>query len=383
MRADIQPCNSITTLPIDCVGTIANNITEDTDDKNPHLLSLSAWSRISHSMMAQLAPWLNPQEHGYRLINQASDHVYRSISTMKLVARFAPFFPDNVLENEIRVSCGLSTSQEVNELLMIARAGETMHPSAQEAIALHLKEKGILARANEADFTSEQYQLGANVVAEILGLCGINIYEFERSKEKILLAASLLNDGLKALSMLTKPLRIYGFFRIAKSLDNQYSAPIAQQCLAHSKSFISNEWDVEFMASKYGKHYTEGLTTFMRLPMPDSYLIEESVASLLDSYLTTRSATDPHWKTLPDNVLDLSLGLYLSLRLKNKPGNLLQQLTAKGIFTKEELAIMDAGEWSDKTNQAKARLEFQRLLQNAAALQAAAQQAAHQQDLRH
>lgn len=381
MRADIQTAYSITTLPDDCVGGIVKHITEDANDENtnpgrskiPDLVSLSALSRISKTMMKQLAPWMNPQDHACRLIDQVFDHPYPAVRTMKLVARFAAFFPDNLLENEIRVSCALTTNKLVNELLMIARAGETMNPSAQDAIALDLKQAGVLDGLEGTEYTKKQYQLGINVVAEILATCGIQIYEFERSEEKVLLAASLLDDGLKALSMLTRPLRIAGFLRVAKSLQNEFSAQIAQQFLDHSASFIPSEWDAEFMASAHGAECFDGLSIFMKLPMPDSRTIEEAVMTLLRSHLKARSAADPHWTNLSKDVFDLSLSLYRSLRLKNQADSLVQQLTALGIFTENELLIMDAVQWSGITNKSQARLEFLRLMENASIPKAAGQ----------
>ncbi len=373
MRADIQTVQSITTLPDDCVSCIVKNITEDDDQKSPNLVSLSALSRINHSMMDQMAPWMNPQDHACRLIDQASNHPYPAVRTMNLVARFAAFFPDNLLEKEIRVSCALSTNKLVNELLMIAHASETMNPSAQHAIALDLKEAGILDGTKETDCTKRQYQLGINTVAEILATCGIQIYEFERSDEKVFLAASLLDDGLKAVRMLTRPLRTFGFMRIAKSLQNEFSAPIAQQFLHHSASFIPSEWDAKFMASAHGAEFLDALSIFMRLPMPDSHTIEEAAMTLLDSYLKTRSAIDPHWSTMPKDVLDLSLSLYRSLRLKEQSESLIQQLTALGIFREEELNIMNGFEWIRIPNKPQARLVFLGLMQNASIQQAAAQ----------
>jgi hypothetical protein len=307
---------------------------------------------------------MNPQEHGYRLIDQAADHRYPSVRTMNIVARFAAFFPSEILEKEIRISCGLSTSRIVNELLMKARAGEAMNPESQQAIALHLKDKGILDGINEADRTPDQKQLGINTVADILAICGIQIYESKRTKKKVFLAASLLNDGLKALSSLTKSLRTFGFFRMATSLKNEYSALIAQQFLDHSAWFIPDEWDAEFMASSAGGQCLESLSIFMGLPMPDSDVIEDAVITLLNSYLTTRSATDPHWTAMTQEVFDLSLGLYRSLRLKNKPESLVQQLTALGIFTKDELVIMDAVQWRGMADKTQARSEFLRLMKN-------------------
>ena len=374
MRADIQSVNSITTLPHDCVGSIVKYITEDDKNKSPNLVSLSAWSRTCHSMREQLTPWMNPQEHGYRLIDQAADHRYPSVRTMNLVARFAAFLPAENLEKEIRIGCGLSTSRIVNELLMKARAGETMNPESQLAIALHLKDKGILDGINEADRTPDQKQLGINTVADILSICGIQIYESKRTKKKVFLAASLLNDGLKALSSLTKSLRTFGFLRMATSLKNEYSDSISQQFLDHSAWFIPDEWDAEFMASSAGGQCLESLSIFMGLPMPDSDVIEDAVTTLLNSYLNKRSATDPHWTTMTQEVFDLSLSLYRSLRLKNKPEKLVQQLTELGIFTKDELVIMDAADWSDMSSQTKARTEFLRLMQNASVQRAAEHQ---------
>lgn len=56
MRADIQTVYSITTLPGDCLGYIVKNITKDNDQKIPDLVSMSALSRINHSMMDQMVP---------------------------------------------------------------------------------------------------------------------------------------------------------------------------------------------------------------------------------------------------------------------------------------------------------------------------------------
>lgn len=362
MRADIQTVYSITTLPGDCLGYIVKNITKDNDQKIPDLVSMSALSRINHSMMDQMVPWMNPQDHACRLIEQASDDPYRAVRTMNLVARFAAFFPDNLLERKIRISCALSTIKLVNELLMIARAGETMNPSAQRAIALDLKEAGILGGSKETEWTQRHYQLGINVVADLLALCGIQIHEFERSGEKLFLAASLLDDGLQALSMLTRPLKTFGFLRVAKSLQNEFSVPIAQQLLAHSPRFIPSEWDAEWVASAHGAEFLDGLSILMRLPMPDSHTIEEAVMTLLDSHLKSRSATDHHWSTMPRDVFDLSLSLYRSLRQKSQPESLMQQLTALHIFTDQELVIMGAVEWSSRANKSQAGSQFRRLM---------------------
>lgn len=363
MRADIKTVYSITTLPDDCVGCIVKNITDSDDRKTPDLLSMSALSRVSKSMHEQMKHWMNPQDHACRLIDQAHDYPYPDVRTMNLVARFAAFFPHHCLEKEIRISCALSTSKLVNELLMITRAGEKMPSSAQQAIALHLKETGILAGVEEAACTKAQYQLGINTVAEILAICGIQIYEFERSEKKDFLAASLLDDGLKALSLLTKSLRTFGFLRVAKSLKNHYSAPIAQQFLNHSIWFIPTEWDSDFMASVHGTGCMNGLSIFLRLPMPDSHTIEKAVISLLGSYVAKHARSNPHWKNLPRNVFDLSLSLYRSLRLKNQAETLLKELSALGIFTEDELLIMDAIEWGSITKKTQARSQFLRLMQ--------------------
>ena len=364
MRADNQTAFRITNLPDDCVGLIVHHLELD-DKKFPILVSLSAWGRISKAMLSQLQPWMNPHEHACRLIDQVSVGKYSIIPTMNLVTRFAPFFNDGRLEQEIRISCGMTSNKTVNALLMLARAGDNMEPSAKQALMLHVKNQSILEGKNDGEYTRSQFLEGRNTVVEILAACGIQVFELKREKKKEPLFTTVLNDGLKAISKLSKPLRACGFLRIAKCLKVDYSELIVREFLAHSDAFIPTEWDPEFMESNPGAECLEALSLFMALPMPEIHEVEAAVLKLLRSFLDMRSAKDTHWTSLPDPIFDLSLCLYRSLQHKNNPDMLVQQLEDLGIFTHAELLIMDEAEWYKKMTKEEARTQFQYIMRAA------------------
>lgn len=352
-------CPSLSDLPADCIGTIADQLALVSTPQQPYFRSLLRWSQTNKAMQVHLADWIKlhakPADHvveAFKDAFQSEDQILRTLRTGEAFAQHLT--ADHLCEVAFPYGDELISEFDLSlTLIALAHLQGKINPRAAETF-FQVLDNLLLGNESENFRVSEaRADRLKSIISSIYVLCDLVFPESDAFSNECINTYLMLPQYLKSAALLSATRRISG--RANESFKKLFIESIDQ--------FLPTCWNESFMLGRLGAMTLEACELFFREFGADSPKFLIAYSNLLGDFVARLPVERRNFRTLCEEVLlgdsgqrhnesdhismrEILHDIFMLLRSGSHSESyrqvLIADFVARGLLTKEEFeALID------------------------------------------